>query len=324
MLRFSLLILLSTFTGATLRAGTLYSTEFESFTPGDNQWAGNEGWQSTDNTSGAQGILVNAVQNLPLGKTAYLGYEPPAEDLTTVFKPLSYDPAIAKIPVIEFDSLLGIQDSTNARRDRFYLSFYNIDGKYLAAVCFDNTTGRMTRDDGVILTDTNVPFLRGNQLLGLVTLQVLTARINLETNRWSATLDGISLFKDAPFTATGKARTLGASAAEWEITRTFPVRDAGNNWLFVADWNLRTAPTGTEPFAISSITRNPDGSTTLTWPGDPGFDYQIEHSTDLITWHNTLPGASFPGIQDRGPLSFTDTAASAQRKFYRARREVSP
>lgn len=324
MRHFSCFILPLLITIVPLHAGNLYSTEFESFNTGDNQWAGTDGWISTDTSSGAQGILLNAAQNLGLGKTAYLGYEPPASDFTSVFRPVSHDPAVEKIPIIEFDSFLGIQDSTNSRRDRFYLSFYNIAGEYLAAICFDNTTGEVTRDDGLILSGTGVEFLRGNQLLGLIALQVLTARINLSTNQWSAALDGIPLFNNVPFTATGRSLTLGASAAEWEITKTTPTRDAGNNWLFVADWNLRTTPIGTEPFRMSSIIRNSDGTTTLTWPGDPGFDYQIQYSTDLILWQNNLPGASFPGVQDPGPLSFTDTATTPEKRFYRARRNVSP
>jgi hypothetical protein len=321
---FSCLIHLLATTGVQLHAGNLYSTDFEAFPPGDNQWSGTEGWLSTDTTSGAQGILPNAAQNLQLGKTAYLGYGPPTSDWTTVYKPINYDPATTQIPIIEFDSLLGIQDSSNARRDRFYVSFYNSDNFFLAGICFDNTTGEVSRDDGSIRSGTNVEFLRGNQLLGLITLQVLSARINLVTNQWSAALDGITLFKDAPFTATGQARILGASAVEWEVVKTNPTLEAGNNWLFVADWNLRTVPVGNEPFTISSITKNPDSSTTLTWPGNPGFDYKIEHSSDLIIWHNDLPGASLPSIQSNGPLSFTDTTAPLEKKFYRARREVSP
>ena len=307
-----------------LRAGNLYSTDFESFAAGDNQWAGTEGWICSDTTNGVQGILSNPVQNLDLGKTAYLGFEPPSEALTTVYKPINYDPASGKIPFVEFDSLLGVQDSTSTRRDRFYISFYNIAGDYLAAICFDNSTGEVFRDDGLLRTGCNVDFIRGNQLLGLVALQVLTARIDLANNQWSATLDGITLFTNAPFTVTGQPRTLGSSAAEWEITKTTPTLTAGNNWLFVADWNLRTAPLGTEPFQISSFTRNSDGSRTLAWPGEPGFDYRIEHSSDLSTWHSDLPGASFPTIQNTGPLSFTDTTPTPAKMFYRAVREVSP
>ncbi|MGA0846513.1 MAG: hypothetical protein ACO3RV_08235, partial [Luteolibacter sp.] len=74
------------FVGPPATAGTLYSTDFEAFPVGDNQWAGNGGWLSNDNSSGAHGILQDYVSNLPLGRTAYLGYEVPASSLTQVYR----------------------------------------------------------------------------------------------------------------------------------------------------------------------------------------------------------------------------------------------
>jgi hypothetical protein len=321
---FTDLVFLTFFLAIGIQAGTLYSTDFESFTVGENQWAGTDGWRSNDTSSGAQGILQNHVSNLPLGKTAYLGYDPPASAFTTVFKPVNYDPATGLIPVVEFDSFLGIQDSTNTRRDRFHVSFYNMTGGFLAAICFDNTLGKVVRYDGIVQADTGIQFVRGNQTLGFVALQILTARIDLLNNRWSASLDGIPLFSNMPFTATTEARTLGSVAAEWEIAVTSPFLAPGNNWLFVADLALRTVPSGIEPFRISSVVRDPAGQTTLTWPGEPGFDYRVFYSDDLMTWRGDLPGASFPGVSNTAELSFVDADAAPKARFFRVSRTPSP
>lgn len=300
--------------------GTLYGTDFEAFPVGDNLWAGTEGWQSNDLTSGAQGILQDYVSNLPLGKTAYLGFNPPASAFTTVFRPVIHDPVASGIPIVEFDSFLGIQDSTNGRRDRFYISFYNAQGDFLAALLFDNLLGKVYREDGVARFDTGVPFQRGDPLFGFVALQVLYARIDLEENRWSASLDGIPLFDSAVFNAGSKSRVLGAVAAEWQV----PGAVAGNNWLFVADWYVRSVPVGVEPFRISEFTRDNEGKITLGWQAQAGFDYQVWYSDDFSAWFDDLPGSAFPGITAGGQLSFTDANPPPHRRFYRVSRSVSP
>jgi hypothetical protein len=302
----------------------LYGTDFEAFPVGDNQWAGTENWQSNDMTSGAQGIVADFVSNLPLGRTAYLGFNPPKTAFTTVFRPVNFNPATAQIPVVGFDSLLGIQDSTNGRRDRFYVSFYNIGGNFLASICFDNALGRIFREDGVARFDTGIEFIRGNQLVGLVALQLIEVRIDLVANRWSASLDGIPLFAGASFTASAAPRTLGPVAAEWKVMATSPSLAAGDNWLFVADWYVRSVPEGAEPFEVDSMTRGSSGDVTLLWQGQAGFDYQVLYSSDLATWHDNLPDTGFPGVIANGPLSFTDPAPLPGARFYRIRRAPTP
>lgn len=316
---------------ALSEAGDLYLTDFEEFPVGDNLWAGTEGWISNDLSSGAQGILEDFVSELPLGKTAYLGFDPPSSMLTTIARPVDYDPAAGGFPCVEFDSFLGVQDSLNGRRDQFFVSFYDISGRFLASIVFDNTgsTADMLRwqgraDGSIQSTDTGTDFIRGDQLFGLISLQILHVRIDLANNTWSAHLDGIPLFTEAPFTDPALAPlTLGSVAAEWELVSESP-DFAGDNWLFVADWFVRTAPKGIEPFLIDSKSVNSAGETIITWHGDPGFDYQVEYSSDLVTWHSDLPGSSFPGIMTSGTLTFTDTALIPTRRFYRVGRSVTP
>lgn len=309
---------------ATAGGVTIYETDFEGFPVGSNQWAGTDGWQSNDTSSGAQGIVENFVTELPLGKTAYLGYNPPNKAFTTVFRKVDYDPVIAQVPVVGFDSFLGIQDSTNGRRDRFYISFYNIDGSFLASICFDNTLERVFREDGVGRFATGVPFVRGNQLLGFVSLQLLEVRIDLAANTWSATLDGIPLFAEAQFTATGATTSLGSVAAEWEVVNVAPTLEAGDNWLFVADWYVRSYPVGTVPFHIDSISRNTTGQITLIWQGQAGFDYQVLYSADGIAWHADLQNSAFMNVSSDGLISFSDQNPPPGIRLYRVRRVPTP
>lgn len=323
-LRFCLPLATTLSLGSITNAGLIYGTDFEGFDVGNNKWAGREGWQSNDNTSGAQGIVENFVPNLPLGKTAYLGFNPPTTAFTTVSKIINYNPVTTGLPIVAFDSFLGIQDSTFSARDRFYVSFYNIAGDFIASICFDNTDGKIYRETASGRFATGIQFIRGNQLVGIISLQLLDARIDLVNNRWSASLDGIPLFTDAVFSATGGPQTLGATAAEWEIAKTSPTLTPGNNWLFVADWFIRSVPIGIEPFALSAFNRAADGGVTLAWPGQAGFDYAVEYSDDCKHWHRDLPGSAFPAVTVNGTLEFGDLNPPPLRRFYRVFRSPSP
>ena len=311
---FSLLTLLS-------EAGTLYSTQFEEFTVGNNRWSGTGGWVASNTTLGIQGIMQDPVANLPLGKSAYLGYASPASPFTTVYRPINHDPSTGGDQRVEFDSLMGIQDSTTGKRDRFYFSFYNMSGDFLAAIVFDNTSGKVLSDDGVSVRDSGVEFLRGDQILGVAALQILSVGIDFGKNEWEATLDSIPLFKQK-FTSTQKALTLGPIAAEWEIPSGSPGQ-AGDNWLLVADWMVAAIPPGT--FAVDSFVRNGSGQGVLSWPGHPGFDYQVQFSGDMATWHSNLAGSRFPANGTQGTLTFTDpTSSMPERRFYRVLRTPTP
>lgn len=312
-----------------IHAADLYSTDFEAFPVGNNQWAGTEGWISSDPTSGAQGIIQDPVENLPLGKTAYLGFEQPAATLTRVYRTINYNPIPSGVPRIEFESFLGIQDSTNNQRDQFFISFYDIAGNFLAAINFDNTSSntllwRGLSDGSVQTVETGVPFIRGDQTLGFVALQILACQIDLATNLWSAQLDGIPLFTEVPFTDSDFAPlTLGSIAAEWELTSPFTAL-AGDNWMLVADWFIHSAPQGSTPFLVDSVSRSPVGQTSLSWLGEPGFDYKISYSNDLHIWFENLPNSTFPDITTTAPLTFLDPDTTPQRRHYRVERTPSP
>ena len=309
------------FLGIPLSAAELYFTDFEAFPAGDNLWAGTDGWVSNDTTSGAQGIDQDLIIGGGLGKTASLGFNRPADTSTTVAKAISHDPAATGVTVVVIDTLLGIEDSTNGRRDDFYLSIYSSTGPLLASIRFDNQSPAASgsqfgiwREDGVYQFDTGLDFIHGE-------LFNLYARIDLAANTWSADIDGLPLFTDAPFTATSASVNVGYVAFEWQLAAAQTL-DHGDNFLLVADFAVRSVPNGTEPFT-ATLTHNAGGDDTLIWPSDPGFLYQVEYSGDLATWLDNLPDSGFTAGTTPGTLSFT-TAATAPRRFYRVRRTEAP
>lgn len=303
------------------KAGTLYSTQFEEFTVGNNCWGGSNGWVSNNSNNGVQGIMQDPVADLPLGKTAYLGYASPNNAFTLVYRPVNHDPVATGFPEVQFNCLLGVQDSTNSKRDRFYISFYNMTGAFLAAVVFDNTTGKVLTDDGVTVRNTGTTFLRGDQVLGIAALQILDVSINFSKNEWSAELDAVPLFTQK-FTSAQAALTLGPVAAEWELS-SGSAGQSGDNWLLVADWLVASIPPG--PFAFQSVNKTASGESLLTWPVHTGFDYQVQFSPDLESWSSALPGSRFAANKLTGLLSFADSSSPApSQRYYRVRRTPTP
>jgi len=304
-----------------LNAEVLYDTDFEAFSVGINQWSGTEGWISNDNTSGAQSIdgdLIPALQ-----KTASLGFNQPAGDLTFVAKTLNYDHVSAGAPIVKIDTLLGIEDSTNGRRDDFFLSVYNSAGNRLASIRFDNedptadgTLFGFWRDDGLLQHDTIMDFIHGELINLFIT-------IDLENNLWSADIDGNPLFENAQFTATNNPVNLGLVSFEWDVDAPTP-NQHGNNFLLVADLAITNSAVTTPPID-ASYTVNESGNITLNWQTAVGFDDQVQFSTDLITWQNTLPDSNFTGVTTPSTVNYTDdTPDQGARRYYRILRIPAP
>jgi len=299
--------------------GLLYSTDFESFTTGTDNWVGTDGWIGNNTGLGVHGINQDIIPGGGLGKTAFIGYNQPNSTFVFVAKPINYTPASGGFPFIEVETLIGIQESSdiNPNHDSFLVSIWNAAGNYLAGVRFVSHPGGfdLWRLDGTTTEhDTGLSF-PGNDL------HLLFLRIDLENNLWSAELGGVPLFENATFTASANTVDFGILAYEWQISAPVPTGH-GDNWMLVADTMVRSAPRDTEPFRISSVTHTA-GGTTLTWQGQNGFDYQVEYSDDQTNWLPDLPGSSFPDITADQVLSFTDPAATPSR-FYRVVRTESP
>ncbi len=296
-------------------AQVVYRTDFENFPVGPDKLVGTEGWAGVASGSGSHGIDQDAIPGGGLGKTAFIGYAPPSGTTNPVHisRPVNLNPATNSTPIIEFETLLGIKDSTNNYRDGFWIAFMNTNPtpNRLAAIHFQNEAAStwIWRSDGAVQANTGINFIPGE-------LHLLYVRIDLTTNKWSAYLDDIPLFNGAEFTATAFTRTLGSVRAEWRRgNRLNGDTTWGNNWMLIADWTVRMVP-----FSLDSSTRNANGSFTLKWIGDPGRSYQVQHSSDLGGWQNTLSGSTFPVQSGLGNLSFTDAAPPAGKRFYRVLR----
>ncbi len=296
-------------------AFTLYATEFEEFNAGPDQWAGTNGWLGTSTGLGVHGIDRDIVPGLD--QTAYVGFHTPNALIVTVFRPVLVHPLTNGLPIVEFEALLGIQDSTNGYRDSFFFTFYNSLGNLLAAIRFDNSTLTygIWRLDGTSQVDTGVDFVRSE-------LHLLFASIDFARNVWSADLDGIPLFTKAPFNATTQALDLGYVAAEWQLTAA-STNQHGDNWMLVADWTVRALPDSGTPFHLESAGVASNGLPSMTWTGTYGFDYAVEYSPDLRQWTNGLPNGTFTNVAASAPLTFTDEAPATGR-HYRLRRAFAP
>jgi hypothetical protein len=303
----------------TAVAGLLYHTDFEAFTAGDDHWVGTEGWLGNSRGVGVHGIDQDVIEGGGLGKTAFIGFRQPAATLVSVAKPILYSFQPGGLPLVRVETLVGIQDSfAKTNRDSFFVSVLNSGGDFLAGIRFDNrpATYGIWRSDGLNPDhDTGIIFYRGE-------LHVVGFTVDLPNNRWSADLDGVPLFDNAPFTATTLPVNFGHLAYEWQLGAS-GVAGYGDNWMLIADLTVRSAPVGIEPFRVSSCCRAAD-VTTLTWPAQNGFDYQVEYSDTLATWHSDLPNSAFPGVAADQPLSFQDSAAGLAKRFYRVVRRETP
>lgn len=313
--RFLLVMAVLALSAVGAQAFTLYTTDFEEFSAGDDRWAGTSGWMATSVGVGVHGIDQDILPGL--GKTAFLGFNRPKSPFVTVFRPVLYNPITQGTPLIEFETLMGIQDSTNGNRDSFFFTFYNGSGNLLGSIRFDNSelSYGIWRLDGASQFDTGVEFVR-------LELHLLFASINFSNNTWSADLDGIPLFTNAPFNATSQPLDLGYVAAEWQLAAA-TTNGYGDNWMLIADWTVRAFPSANEPFQIEDATVPASGLPAVNWTGAYGFDDHIEHSVDLQAWTSGLPNSVFSNVAAATPLTFTEESDVTQR-FFRVRRSFAP
>ncbi len=78
------------------------------------------------------------------------------------------------------------------------------------------------------------------------------------------------------------------------------------------------------PFTVAGTRSPTTGNVTLSWQGNFGFDYQVEYSTDLVEWHDTLPNANVKNVTTDSPISYTDTTSDGTDVYYRVVRSESP
>ena len=302
---------------ATAATTEIYTTDFNSFPLGDDTVVDTDGWNGNNTGGGVHGI-GEFVQGL--GRSMFLGGVRPGSTFTTVFKTINYDAVAEGTPVVNVEMIIGVQDLDTNPRDSFFITLYNSTGNFLAALKLDNTenTFGLWRSNGSSSSYTGDTFLRNE-------IMILELAIDFENNTWTATLDDLPIFEDATFNATGRPLNFGSIAFEWDLTSNF-TSQFGSNWFLLDELEIFTVTedpvVGIEPFVVSSLERL-GNDTTLTWEGQAGFSYQVEHSDDLVTWSTSLPDSSRAPASD-GPLTFTDSTSALSTRYYRVVRTLNP
>src|SRR5262245_15111411 len=103
----------------------LYETKFEP-TEGyklDQDLAGQRGWQMDG--SGGNGLIDNLFEGM--GLQAYVGFQPPRDSntVTSVWRPVDFNPAPANNPMVRFTVKFTIVRSKVGSQDDFRWSIYN-------------------------------------------------------------------------------------------------------------------------------------------------------------------------------------------------------
>ena len=304
----------------TIQGEILYDTDFDTFPAGPNNWSGNDNWISNDTISGAQTIDGNVLPGLL--NTATLGFSQPTSQFTFVALDLDYDHIASEKPIVEINTLIGIEDSTNNQRDDFYLTIYNTVGNRLASIRFDNQHPEITnsqfgiwRENSTSQFDTLFDFAVG-ELFNLI------ATVDLEENTWSASIDSIPIFEDAQFSNSSDPINFGFLAFEWALT-ALSTSNHGDNFLLVADISIQSVGDMTKV----EVTHQFDslGGINLNWQTAVGWTDQVEYSTDLITWFDDLPESTFEGPDTPTAINFSHAKDPEEAyRFYRVNRTRTP
>ncbi|MDG1149447.1 MAG: hypothetical protein P8N70_03835 [Akkermansiaceae bacterium] len=304
----------------TIQGEILYDTDFDTFPAGPNNWSGNDNWISNDTISGAQTIDGNVLPGLL--NTATLGFSQPTSQFTFVALDLDYDHIASEKPIVEINTLIGIEDSTNDQRDDFYLTIYNTVGNRLASIRFDNQHPEITnsqfgiwRENSTSQFDTLFDFAVG-ELFNLI------ATVDLEENTWSASIDSIPIFEDAQFSNSSDPINFGFLAFEWALT-ALSTSNHGDNFLLVADISIQSVGDMTKV----EVTHQFDslGGINLNWQTAVGWTDQVEYSTDLITWFDDLPESTFEGTDTPTTINFSHAKDPEEAyRFYRVNRTRTP
>ena len=295
------------------RATEHYSTDFSSFDVGADTWANAEGWQSTSTNEAVQGILLDALPGL--GNSAYLGANPTTNLSVSVSRDFNLDPIALSETLVDFETTLGIADSTNSFRDSFFISIKNQAGFRLGSIRFSNepTSFGIWREDGAQQHDTGID-------LPIDTLFLFSFRIDYLSNTWSAFVSGSPIFINQPFNQTGEILDLGSLSFDWQIAST-NAAESGDNFLIVDELTISSTAVVQPPFPVQSMGLSSENAPQISWTAEPGYNYQLQYSNDYSLWRSDLPGSFFGGFIFNAPITYTDhSATNAQFRVYRINR----
>ncbi len=352
---------------------TVYSTDFEAptFAPSTTGLVGKDGWivaasgltAPLPNTQPVYGVDTEKL--IGLGQSAYIGFETPLNpsSLYIAYRPTPVT-SLATNPLIRFTATIGltrsydvkdaqgnptgIQYATQNRHDTFRLAFYNnginndgVSRRVMASIEWPTFTTTSTASGTIYRGDSSTDF-QGKAVTYNTDVDIiygdalqLNVLINLQTNRWTASLDGSPLFVDAVFRSPSNASTIpltgfGTVAAQWAITpyyaptdlaKTNPFYDRpGNNWMLFDDWTIINEPLA--QMAVSKFERV-NSNARLTWATELGYSYRVEFSTNLSSWSKTLANSLITPTASATNQTYTDPASLSGKRYYRVRRALT-
>lgn len=83
-----------------------------------------------------------------------------------------------------------------------------------------------------------------------------------------------------------------------------------NTWNATVPKNI--AEPDLEPFIITAMSRNPNGTVALTWNSKPGITYYIQTSSDMIAW----PRLNQTGVPSQGQTTTTTVGPFSDPKLF--------
>ena len=282
----------------------IYSTAFESAEGYECiSLAGQNGW--TDAGSGLNGVMAGVFPGQ--GNSAFVGGSATGSDSLFLWRPINYTPEAA-LPLIKFSVLMRILDSTNGKYDDFLWELYNSQVSRLFSLLFDNSSMHVyyRLEGDAPYVDTLKTFANANTYQLLVSLDV-------QSNRWNATLDGVTLVSQLPITTSNSVVDIGDFDAVWFIyEETAP----GNNSLVFDNYQISAEARPGARSSISVLGPPAGGQITIRVQGSPDLSYTLQASSNLSAWTDRQTNyANSLGIVD-----FTEPVANhVPRSFYRAR-----
>jgi hypothetical protein len=282
----------------------IYSTTFEAAEGYDSNFtlAGQNGWRRSGN--GSNGVLSG--DYLGHGACAYIGHVAADSRLLFLWRPILYTPEPA-LPLVKFSVLMTIVNSTNGNHDGFLWELYNAQGQQLFSLCFDIFDRRIyyKLDGDAFYVDTQKTYNHAS-------VHHLLISLDIQSNRWNATLDGISLVSQLPITTSNSVVDIGSFDAVWAI---YDINAPGNNFMVFDNYEITAEARSAMPPRIGVLTRPTHGQITLRVQGTPGVSFTLQSSTNLSDWTNRQT-KSADGV---GIVDFIEPVASnPPRGYFRA------
>ena len=269
---------------------------------------GQNGWTAVG--YGGNGLLAESLEGFE-GQYAYVGYQPPSDAglFFNLFRPVRFAPSGGNPPVVVFQVTLGIWDApvTNGAHDDFRWSVYTPDDHRLLTLDFHGAGEEIdfALDDNLGFRSTGFGFEYGQ-------VYRLELVMSLGRNRWSAWINGTPVVWEQPVsTVPGKRLELGSIDAVWAANRAGTWDD---NYMLFDDYRILAVPGASMPAQLELAGPTADGTARLRIWGEPGVDYRIQSSTDLVNW--TERGVVRASAPD-GLAEFQDPEVTAT-KSYRA------